>query len=214
MVTVYVEDGQFKVKGTFDFGYIGLYKDDQISIDADCSDIRDEWDSVYEMTEKGDVTDEEIAAFLTDKLNMAEDKIQTNIRMINNEFLYRIYDDMDGCGREFWEREELRVPGFDYDDPDFNFYGICFSSNGYTGYGIGEPNDGSVQKDDFEASLREYGYMFNLDNFIKGIEPEGICLHEDCISFQCSDIYDNALICAAYDRIQLDDLSFTDWHNY
>ena len=214
MVTVYVEDGQFKVKGTFDFGYIGLYKDDQISIDADCSDIRDEWDSVYEMTEKGDVTDEEIAAFLTDKLNMAEDKIQTNIRMINNECLYRIYDDMDGCGREFWEREELRVPGFDYDDPDFHFYGICFSSSGYSGYGIGEPNDGSVQKDDFEASLREYGYMFNLDNFIKGIEPEGICLHEDSISFQCSDIYDNALICAAYDVIDLDDLKFTDWHNY
>ena len=214
MVTVYVENGQFKVKGTFDFGYIGLYKDDQISIDADCSDIRDEWDSVYEMTEKGEVTDEEIAAYLTDKINMAEDKIQSNIRMINNEFLYRIYDDMDGCGREFWEREELRVPGFDYDDPDFNFYNICFNSNGYTSYGIGEPNDGSVQKEDFEASLREDGYMFNLDNFIKGIEPEGICLHEDSISFQCSDIYDNALICAAYDVIDLDDLKFTDWHNY
>ena len=29
MVKVYVEGGQFKVKGTFDFGYIGLYKDDQ-----------------------------------------------------------------------------------------------------------------------------------------------------------------------------------------
>ena len=214
MVTVYVEDGKFKVKGTFDMGYIGLYKDDQISIDADCSDIRDEWDSVYEMTEKGDVTDEEIAAFLTDKLNMAEDKIQTNIRMINNEFLYRIYDDMDGCGREFWEREELRIPDFDYDDPDFNFYSLSFDGDGYTGYGQGEPNDGSVPKGDFEESLRRVGYMFNLDNFIKGIEPEHICLHEDEISFQCSDIYDNALICAAYDRIQLDDLSFTDWHNY
>ena len=41
MVKVYVEDGQFKVKGTFDFGYIGLYKDDQISVDCDCSDIYD-----------------------------------------------------------------------------------------------------------------------------------------------------------------------------
>ena len=39
---------------------------------------------------------------------------------------YHIYDDMKGCSREFWEREELRVPGFDYDDPDFNFYRIVW----------------------------------------------------------------------------------------
>ncbi len=124
MVKVYVEDGKFKVKGTFDLGYIGLYKDDMISVDSDCANIRDEWDSIYEMSQNGELTDEDIAAELTKRFNEAEEKIQKNIRMINNEFLYRIYDDMDGCGREFWEREELRVPGFDYDDPDFNFYSI------------------------------------------------------------------------------------------
>ncbi|MBQ3919956.1 MAG: hypothetical protein II695_09800 [Oscillospiraceae bacterium] len=214
MVKVYVEDGQFKVKGTFDFGYMGVYKDDLISVDCDCSDIRYEWDSVYEMTKESDVTDEDIAAYITGRFNEAEEKIQKNIRMINSDFLYHIYDDMKGCSREFWEREELRVPGFDYDDPDFNFYRIPLGASGYKGYGVGKPNDGSVEKSDFEASLRENAPMFNLDNFIKGIKPESMVLSANYISFQCSDIYNWALICGAYDRIDLRDLSFTDWHNY
>ncbi len=214
MVTVYVEDGKFKVKGTFDFGYMGLYKDDQISVDCDCSDIRDEWDSVYEMTKDGDVSDEEIAAYITRIFNETEEKIQKNIKMINSDFLYHIYHDMDGCGREFWEREELRVPGFDYDDPDFDFYDIPLDSAGYKGYGKGEPNDGSVEKGDFEGSLRRNAPMFNLDNFIKGIKPESLVLSASDISFECSDIYDWALICSAYDRLDLKDLRFKDWHNY
>ena len=41
MVTVSVADGEFKFKGTFDLGYIGFFKDDQIEIMEDCSDIRD-----------------------------------------------------------------------------------------------------------------------------------------------------------------------------
>jgi len=214
VVKVYVEDGEFKVKGTFDFGYMGLYKDDHISVDCDCSDIRDEWDEVYEMTEAGDVTDEDIAAYITQRFNEAEERIQKNIRLINNDFLYHVYHDMEGCGREFWEREELRVPGFDYDDPDFDFYGIPLASRGYRGYGVGQPNDGSVEKDDFEASLRKNAPMFNLDNFLKGIEPEGITISANHICFQCSDIYNRALICAAYDNLDLRDLKFTDWHNY
>ena len=60
-----------------------------------------------------------------------------------------------------------KVPGFDYDDPDFNFYRIPLAASGYKGYGVGKPNDGSVEKSDFEASLRENAPMFNLDNFIK-----------------------------------------------
>ena len=214
MVTVYVENGEFKVKGTFDFGYMGLYKDDQIGVNCDCSDIRDEWDSVYDMSENGDCTDDDIAEFITQRFNEAEEKIQKNIRMINNDFLYHVYDDMEGCGRKFWEREELRVPGFDYDNPEFDFYRLPLKSHGYKPYGVGEPNDGSVEKDDFEASLREVAPMFNLDGFIKGIKPEYVVMGNSYISFQCTDIYNHALICGAYDRIDLNDLRFNDWHNY
>jgi hypothetical protein len=79
MVTVYVEDGKFVVKGTFDLGYMGLYKDDLINVDCDCSNIRDEWDSIYEMSKNGNCTDEDIAAILTKKFNDAERKIQQHI---------------------------------------------------------------------------------------------------------------------------------------
>ena len=216
MVKVYVEDGVFKVKGTFDLGYIGLYKDDMISVDSDCENIRDEWDSIYEMSQNGECTDEDIAAELTKRFNEAEAKIQKNIRMINNEFLYRIYDDMDGCGREFWEREELTVPGFDYEDPDFDFYETPQQAvdDDFVHFGRGKPNNGTVKKDSFEQYLRKYKTMFNLDNFINGIIPEHVCLHQNYITFQCSDKFNFALICGAYDEIDLNDLSFTDWHNY
>ena len=29
-----------------------------------------------------------------------------------------------------------------------------------------------------------------------------------------TDIYNHALICGAYDRVDLNDLRFNDWHNY
>ena len=83
-----------------------------------------------------------------------------------------------------------------------------------THFGMEEPNDGTVKKDSFEEYLRKYRPMFNLDNFIGGIEPEHVCLQQDSISFQCSDKFNWALICGAYDVIDLDDLSFSDWHNY
>lgn len=218
MVNVYVDDGQFKVKGTFDFGYIGLYKDDQIGFNVDCSDIRDEWDSVYEMDKAaGGCTNGQIAAYLEKRINEAEKKIQSNIRYINDQFLEHVYDDMDAVGNEFWEREELRVPGFNYDDPDFYFYSFPQDStnNDFEHMGLPKPFDGSYRHEDgFEAYLRTYKPMFNLDNFINGIEPEHVCMHEDSISFQCSDKFNWQIICAAYDVVDLEDLSFSDWHNY
>ena len=217
MVTVSVADGEFKFKGTFDLGYIGFFKDDQIEIMEDCSDIRDEWyDELSEVMDVDTCTDEEIAAFLADRMNEAEKKIQAHIGEINDTFLYHVYDDMEACGNEFWEHEELTVPGFDYDDPEFDFYETPKEAiaAGCTHFGMEEPNDGTVKKDSFEEYLRKYRPMFNLDNFIGGIEPEHVCLQQDSISFQCSDKFNWALICGAYDVIDLDDHSSSDWHNY
>jgi hypothetical protein len=217
MVKVFVEDGAFKVKGTFDFGYIGFYKDDLLEILEDCSDIRDEWyDELSEVMDIDTCTDEEIAEFLTKQFNAAEKKIQAHIGEINDTFLLHIYDDMKACGREFWECEALTVPGFDYEDPDFDFYKIPQQAldDDFVHFGRGEPNNGTVKKDSFEQYLRKYRPMFNLDNFLNGIEPEHVCLHQDSISFQCSDKFNFALICGAYDDIDLNDLRFTDWHNY
>ena len=218
MVKGYVENGKFKFKGTFDFGYIGLFKDDQIGVCCDCSDVKDEWcDELSKKLDIDNCTAEEIAAFLTERMNDAEKIIQKNVQKVNDSFLECVYYGMEGCGREFWEREELRIPGFDYDDPDFYFYAFPEdgTNNDYEHLGLKRPPEGSYRSEDgFEAYLRTYKPMFNLDNLIRGIKPEYVCLHNDSISFQCSDIYDYALLCAAYDMVDLNDLSFTDWHNY
>jgi len=34
------------------------------------------------------------------------------------------------------------------------------------------------------------------------------------VNCDCSDKYQRTLFCTAYDKIDLNDLSFTDWHNY
>lgn len=216
MVNVYVEDGSFKVQGTFDLGYMGLYKDDMIEILDSCEEIRYEWDSIYELTQKGEVSDDDIAAYLTERINALEKKIAPNISQLNDTFLWHVYDDMKGCGNRFWEHEELTVPGYDYSvyDGDENFYApVQMEDDGLT-FGQDKPNDGSVKKSSFEAYLRKYKPQLNLDNFIKGITPESMGVTDNYISFQCSDIYNTALICGAYDKIDQTDLRFTDWHNY
>ena len=217
MVNVYVENGEFKVKGTFDFGYMGFYADDKIEILETTEDIRDEWyDELSEVMDIDTCTDVQIAEFLTKRMNDAEAKILAHIGEINDDFLLHVFDDMEACGREFWEREELTVPGFDYEDPDFDFYETPQKAvdDDFVHFGCGKPNNGTVKKDSFEQYLRKYKPMFNLDNFINGIIPEHVCLHQNYITFQCSDKFNFALICGAYDEIDLNDLSFTDWHNY
>ena len=64
-----------------------------------------------------------------------------------------------------------------------------------------------------ESTLRELYPMFNFDAFIKCIVPENICFFDTDISFQCSDGFDNAILCGAYDNLD-EELRFTDWHNF
>lgn len=214
MVKVIAENGEFKVEGTFDMGYIGLFKDSQMEIMTTYAEPR-EWQCVTEALDTESCTDEDIAACLTEHLNELEKRVQANIKHINDEFLYRIYDMMTGCSNEFWDHEELTVKEFMPEDEDIDIYDdIIAADEEHLGYCEEEPNDGSVEKPDVEAFIRKYMPMFNLDNFINGIVPEGLCFGDGSFSFQCSDKFDYALACSAYDEIEEEDLSFTDWHNF
>ena len=112
MVKVIAENGEFKVEGTFDMGYIGLFKDSQMEIMTTYAEPR-EWQCVTEALDTESCTDEDIAACLTEHINELEKRVQANIKHINDEFLYRIYDMMTGCSNEFWDHEELTVKEFD-----------------------------------------------------------------------------------------------------
>ena len=55
--------------------------------------------------------------------------------------------------------------------------------------------------------------MFNFDCFIANIVPENIGLDDGKISFQCSDNFDNEILCGAYAVLD-EELAFSDWHNF
>ena len=55
--------------------------------------------------------------------------------------------------------------------------------------------------------------MFNLDGFIKSLEPECLYFNGKFMSFQFSDGWGAQLACAAYDELD-ENFTFTDWHNH
>ena len=213
MVNVFADDGFFRIEGEFNFGYIGNYKDEQIEIQEDSDEIRS-WKFVSEAIDTETCTDEELAEFLTEYINGVEKMIQKNIKQVNDNFLLKVFEDMEACSSEFWETEELTVSDAMLENPEDTIYQpshdiLLKMALEYRN----SANDGSLVKTDVEATLRKLYPMFNFDTFIKSIVPENICFFDTDISFQCSDGFDNAILCGAYDNLDAE-LRFTDWHNF
>lgn len=213
MVKVFADNGFFRIEGEFVFGYIGIYTDDQIEIQEDSDEIRS-WEFVSEALDTETCTDDELADFLTEYINGVEKKIQKNIKQVNDNFLLKVFEDMEACGSKFWDTEELTVSDAMPENPEDTIY----QPNHDTLLKIAleyrdSANDGSLVKTDVEATLRKLYPMFNFDTFIKSIVPENICFFDTDISFQCSDGFDNAILCGAYDNLDAE-LRFTDWHNF
>ncbi len=213
MVKVYAQDGEFEVEGTFNFGYIGVFKDDMIEID-DPDEIKD-WDITSDVPGFEDFSDDQIAEFLTKYINDLETRVQNDIKRINDMFLMNMYDDMEGCGAEFWEIPELTVASAMPSDPEEAVYSDERMSElgSVSSALLQSQRDRSVKAPDFEAEFRRIYPMFNLDNLIAGIEPEHMHISDCHTSFQCSDKFGPALLCAAYDSLD-EHLQFTDWHNF
>lgn len=214
MIKIKFIDGNAVVSGEFDFGYMGIYKDEQIEL-YDSDEIR-YWDIVEEHFD-GDFTDEQLADFLTDYFNNFENKIQANIKQVNNNFLINIYEySMEGTGLEFWKEPSVTNAEYLPENTDgFDPYAFCKET-----WEIGEeyndtPNDGSMQKTDVEKFIREKMPLFNLDAFLAGIVPECMSLDDGRVSFQCSDSIDfeNKILCSAYNELD-ESLTFCGWHNF
>ena len=61
--------------------------------------------------------------------------------------------------------------------------------------------------------LTSYEEQLNNAASILPAPAENICFFDTDISFQCSDGFDNAILCGAYDNLDAE-LRFTDWHNF
>ena len=209
-----LEDGEVKVKGSLDLGYIGVFEGEQIELDDTLEEIR-EWDIVTENLDE-DCTDEEIIEFLNQYFNSFADRITKNIININNTFLLYVFDDMINTEFDFREIDELYIEEKNFYSSEMDISEI-YKASGQALSSLAPyfetPNDGRVPKGHLEAVFRGCFPMFDLDCFIENIEPECIGLSDGEISFQCSDSFDELILCGAYAVID-EDLSFSDWHNF
>lgn len=209
-----LEDGEIVVSGSLDLGYIGIFEDEQIELDDTLEEIR-EWDIVTENLDE-DCTDEEIIEFLNQYFNSFADRITQNIININNTFLLYVFDDMINTEFDFREIDELYIEEKNFYSSEMDISEI-YKASGQALSSLApyfeSPNDGSISKGHIETVLRACFPMFDLDCLIENIEPECIGLSDGSISFQCSDGFDNVILCGAYAELD-EDLSFSDWHNF
>ena len=213
MIDVKINDGKFEISGTFDFGYMGTYKDEQISFYSEVEEVK-EWDIVGDREFDND---EEFAEFLTGYYNNFEKKIQENIKQVNDNFLQKIICGFNDVGAFFWEIDEITIKENVPEEVEED-YGVIYDPYDDKITEIEDefyetPNDGSIEKTDVEAFIRKSFPMLNLDRLIQGVVPEYLGLHDGSVSFQCSDDFGEEVLCGAYDELD-EELTFTDWHNF
>ena len=213
-ISITLEDGEINIQGTINLGYIGTYTDDEIEINDTLEEIR-EWDIVQDNLDE-DCTDEELIAFLNKYFNEFADKITRNIDNINGTFLLQVLTDMDCSEIDFMVIDELfledKLP-YGNEEDIAELYN--FARDGLRSLipYLESPNDGCIPKGHIEALLRSFFPAFDFDCFIANIVPEVVTLDDGSIAFQCSDAFDEAILCGAYAELD-EELCFTDWHNF
>ena len=211
---IYLEDGEIKIQGSIDLGYIGLFDDSQIDIETSLEEIR-EWDIVEENLD-ANCTDDELIDFLNEYYNRFIKKIKKNIDNINGTFLLYVFTDMDSCENNFMVidglfDEEKLIYGNEEDIAEI-YNPVRQGLYTLSPY-LEAPNDGTIPKGHLESLLRSFYPMFDFDHFLENIVPEYIGLDDGEISFQCSDDFDCAILCGAYAVLD-EELAFSDWHNF
>lgn len=213
MIKIKVINGEIKINGTFDFGYMGVYKDDQIGIYSDLEEIKT-WSIITSRLDTASCSDNEIADCLTAYYNEFEKRVQQNRKQVNDNFLLNIMADMEACGCPFWEIDEITVKNALPSDPDEEVYQPHWDRMTELKKEYDEtPNDGTVEKTDIEATLKQLFPMLDLDKLVTNIIPESLGLSDGRVSFQCSDNFGEQILCSAYDDLD-EQLTFTDWHNF
>lgn len=213
-ISITVEDGEIKISGKMNLGYIGTYTDEEIEIDDTLEEIR-EWDIVQDNLDE-DCSDEELIAFLNKYFNEFADKITRNIDNINGTFLLQTLTDMDCNEIDFMVIDELfledKLP-YGNEEDIAELYNFARDGLRSLVPYLESPNDGCIPKGHIESLLRSFFPAFDFDCFIKNIVPEVLTLCDGSIAFQCSDAFDEAILCGAYAELD-EELSFKDWHNF
>lgn len=210
MLDIKCENGKFVVRGSFEIKGIGIYRDTKIKIgfsfDDICKLLDKDSNYIYINLKKEllkvNRNEEEYATVLTNFYNNLEKQILENHEKISSEFLKFVFDDMYQSGNKFWKCLDLLKP--EYRDSKFdcaNVYSIdfvkCFNLN----------------YQEFIKALKRNLPMFDFDSFENGIIPEYLTLNKNSISYQCSDAFENIILCGAYCCID-ENFNSDDWHNF
>ncbi|MCM1165628.1 MAG: hypothetical protein NC299_06650 [Lachnospiraceae bacterium] len=225
MVEIICKDDMFLVKGSFTLGLAGTFvnesfEDENISIEPELDDILEELEDEESFAESplfpflkdkpldGDSIAEGLAAYI----NQKEKEAAEHVAEINDNLLFHLFEDLEGCAYPFWEIEEAVAEGYDPEELDESIY-RSGNVNAFSDYFDKRPNNGTVERVDFETKLREWYPMFNFDGLYENIEPEAITFDGEYLEFQFSDKWGAQLFQCAYDRF---DENFTscDWHNH
>ncbi len=231
MVNVIYKDDRFLVKGSIFMGNAGTfenkeYGDEIISIESDLEDITADLEKDYywmkplkPLLENIPKDGPSIAKMYENYLNGMEEKIKQNIKQLNNYFWYQLISHLYDCEYPFWEVKEAIRPQYreNYTEQDFqDAYGDETLDHALsTLYKEYEdvPLEGSVEKTDVEALIRQTLPMFDLDALTAAIEPDCLCVEGGMLHVQFSDRWNCSFFCSAY--VVLDDhLTPSEWDNF
>ena len=203
--TISVEDGEYVIKGSVDFGYIGTYKDAQIQMG----------DEVWELVEDTigeDCSDEELGAFLTQYFNDFAERIAKNIHIINGMFLLRLFRNMEKRELDLREMEDLYLAEQDPYDETVDIYEAVKDKVKEFEKNIRIPQSDSNEEvltaNDFKAIFP----MFDFDKFLENIVPVTLTFDNGTIAFHCAETFGSTLSHHSYDVLNKE-LRFTKWES-
>lgn len=236
MVSVKCENGEFLVKGTFDIGIAGVfenneYGEDKIGFSSFMGDIDKFVKYILDGSEQRYRRDikqafanvkrdaDSLAKAMEEYLNKKEEKVQKNIKQVNDYFLYRVIEDWVDCETPFWECKEAILPEYadKYEEADYkqlyqNEELSAAVDALYNEYNEA-PNDGSMVKTDVEALAKKLFPMFDFDGLMKSIHPDCLVFCEDGMSVQFSDGWGDYFYCSACEKFD-ENLAPGAWANF
>ena len=230
MVEIKVVNGEFLIRGSFDLGYAGTYTNEEFSnkriqilddyeeVLEDCTQGHYSWHVINPYLEGKELNEENVAKAISEYYNEVERRVLKCIKQINDNFLIKVFDDMVGCGNEFWDVPNASIKELMPSCQEEAYGEVIYQPHWKEIDALSKeyyrtPNNNSLEKSDVEKRLRKSFPMFNMDGFIKGIRPEILCFNGETFSFQCSDSWGKEILCAAYDELD-EEFVFTDWHNF
>ena len=203
--TISVEDGEYVIKGSFDFGYIGTYKDAQIQMG----------DEVWELVEDTigeDCSDEELGAFLTQYFNDFAERIAKNIHIINGMFLLRLFRNMEKRALDLREMEDLYLADQDPYDETVDIYEAVKDKVKEFEKNIRIPQSDSNEEVLTAKDFKAIFPMFDFDKFLENIVPVTLTFDNGTIAFHCAETFGSMLSHHSYDVLN-EELHFTKWES-